>query len=124
MTLTHVHQALNDFRGGFRILWKSPGISVMAAILVALVIGLNTSIYSLDHALITRPAPGVRLRTWFSSKTSGMEADPVQSYAAYLDFAAQTKMLRNLLGHGAEPMTLGTEDGSYGMFGALRVDSP
>jgi putative ABC transport system permease protein len=109
---------LQDFRYGSRILWKSPGLSATAVILIALVIGLNTTIYSIVHALITRPAPGVHARNLVILTTPRSQFEPFHSYPEYLEFVAQTKTLQSLVGHGPEPMTFGTEDGSYALFGS------
>ncbi len=54
-----LEQLLQDVFYGVQILWKSPGLSGTAAILIALVIGGNAAIYSMIHSLITRQAPGV-----------------------------------------------------------------
>ena len=45
-----------DLRFGARILKNSPGLSFTAAILIALVIGINTTIFSMINAMVTRPA--------------------------------------------------------------------
>ena len=58
-TWTWLEQARQDLRFGARILKNSPGLSVTAAVLIALVIGINTTIYSMINALVTQPAPGV-----------------------------------------------------------------
>src|SRR5687767_240932 len=50
---TTVEQLLQDLRFGARILWHSPGLSATAVVLVALVIGGNTTIYSMVHGLLT-----------------------------------------------------------------------
>ncbi len=108
---------LQDFRYGARILWKSPGLCATAAILIALVIGVNMTIYSMVHAFITRSAPGVRAQNLVVLGTTERREEPFHSYPEYLEFASQTKTLRSLVGYGPEPMTLGTEEGSSGLFG-------
>ena len=55
-TWTWLEQARQDLRFGARILKNSPGLSVTAAVLIALVIGINTTIYSMINALVTQPA--------------------------------------------------------------------
>ncbi len=107
----------NDLRYGARILWKSPGLSVTAVLLIALVVGLNTTIYSIVHAFVTRPAPGVHSQHLVLLATPGVDFEPFFSYPEYLEFSAQSKTLQSLIGYGAEPMTLGTDQGSYGLFG-------
>ena len=48
-TWTWLEQARQDLRFGARILKNSPGLSVTAAVLIALVIGINTTIYLDDQ---------------------------------------------------------------------------
>jgi hypothetical protein len=56
---TALEQLLVDVRTGARILTRSPGVSVTAVVLIALVIGGNTTIFSIVHGLLTKPAPGI-----------------------------------------------------------------
>src|SRR5206468_2837986 len=49
----------HDLRDGWRGLRRTPGVAATAAGLIALVVGGNTTIYSMVHAVITTPAPGV-----------------------------------------------------------------
>ena len=58
-TRVGLEQLLQDLRFGARILTKSPGLSATAAILIALVIGINTTIFSMVNSMVRRPAPGV-----------------------------------------------------------------
>ena len=52
--------ATEDRRSGSRILTRSPGFAASAALLIALVIGGNTTIYTIVRRLTNNPAPGVR----------------------------------------------------------------
>ena len=56
---TAVEQWIRDLRDGARVLTRAPGLSVSAIVLIALVIGGNTSIYSIVHGMLTNPAPGI-----------------------------------------------------------------
>jgi predicted permease len=111
-------QLLQDIRFGSRILWKSPGLSATAVILIALVIGANTTIYSIVHALMARPAPGVTAQNLYYVGLVGVPSEPLHSYPDYLDYASQSKTLRSLFAFGPERITLAVDDGSYAMFGA------
>ena len=57
-----LEQFLQDLRFGARILTRAPGLSATAAILIALVIGINTTIFSMVNGMVRRPAPGVTAR--------------------------------------------------------------
>jgi len=117
-TWTAIEQLLQDLRFGIRILWKSPGLSATAAILIALVIGGNTTIYSLVKAAMTRPAPGVTSKNLYYLWLNHTPSEPFHSYADYLDYASQGKALSPLFAFGPERATLTLKDGSYALMGA------
>ena len=56
---TRLEQCLQDLRFGCRILTRSPGVSLTATVLIALVIGGNTTVFSIAHGVLTKPSPGV-----------------------------------------------------------------
>ena len=56
---TSLEQLVQDLRLGCRILTRAPAVSATAVILIALVIGGNTTVFSVAHGIISGPAPGV-----------------------------------------------------------------
>jgi predicted permease len=81
---------LAELRSGARIVRTAPGLSLTVILLVALVVGGNTTIYSIVHALLTRPATGVvadRLYT-LQNREDGRPTGPEHSYADLEDLAA------------------------------------
>src|SRR5262245_54787672 len=51
------NQMLNDIRYAFRALRQNPGFALTAIISIALAIGANSAIFSLNDALLLRPLP-------------------------------------------------------------------
>jgi len=119
---TAAEQLWQDARFGARILWHSPGLSAAAVLLVALVVGGNTTIYSIVHNLLTAPAPGVEARNLVSV---GMQipnqflTEPYTSYPNFEDYAARGRSVQRIAGVSDERFTVVADQGSYAIFGGL-----
>ena len=118
-TWTALEQLATDLQIGARILWRAPALSATSVVLIALVIGGNTTIFSMVHGVLAKPAPGVmgdRLVTlgWV---TDG-EEHPEGAYANYVHVAAATRTLRPMLAFDFGRFILTTRDGSYAIQGA------
>ena len=119
-TATTFEQLLQDVGFGARILRQAPGLSAAAVLLVGLVIGGNTTIYSTVHGLITNPARGVtadRLVCVGHVDPDSVLFGPYTSVPNYQDFAAQTRTVLGLTAWGSERLTIAIGDGTYAMFG-------
>ena len=116
---TAVEQFLQELRGVVRVLTKAPAFSAAVILLVALGIGVNTTIYSAIHGILTRPRPGVRAGRLVSMGVTirGRSDDPGNSYPNYRDYVQQSRTLRPILARGFDRFTLALKDGSYGYRG-------
>src|SRR5919206_4445120 len=84
---------LQDIRFGLRMLLKSPSISIVATIALALGIGANTAIFSVVNAVLLRPLPFPNpdaLVALFETDTQrGLERGS-HSYPNFFDLRAQS----------------------------------
>ncbi|HZL96876.1 MAG TPA: ABC transporter permease, partial [Vicinamibacterales bacterium] len=115
-TWSWLEQARQDLRFGARILTSSPGISVTAAVLIALVIGINTTIFSMINGLVTQPAPGVNPAGLVRIAIPERPGAPFISYPDYLAYAAQTKTLQSLTAFTNGRVTVTSDAGSYALW--------
>src|SRR5262249_27680990 len=118
-TWTALEQLVTDLQIGARVLWRAPSLSGSAVLLIALVIGGNTTIFSMVHGVLAKPAPGVvadRLVTlgWV---TDG-EEHPGGSFPHYVQVAAASKTVSPMLAFDFQRFILTTNDGSYAIQGA------
>src|SRR5262245_41793496 len=84
-----LEQLLQDVRFGARILRHAPGLSATAVLLVAPVVGGNTTIYATVRGILRGPAAGVRAERLVALKRLDPGAtisEPYFSYPNYRDF--------------------------------------
>lgn len=102
---------LQDIRFGLRMLLKSPSISIVATIALALGIGANTAIFSVVNAVLLRPLPfpdADSLVSIFETDTQrGMQRGS-HSYPNFMDLRAQNTTLERVASyHGADYIMTG-----------------
>jgi putative ABC transport system permease protein len=122
---TWAEQLLQDVRFGVRILRHAPGLSATAIVLIALVIGGNTTIYSMVNSLIVSPARGVgadRLIVLRHVDGGSILNDPFISFPTFEDYARGTTSVAGLFGWSSERFTLRTDSGNYAVFGGLVTE--
>lgn len=90
---------LQDIRYGIRMLLKSPSISIVATIALALGIGANTAIFSVVNAVLLRPLPfpdSEKLMAIFESDSQRGQMRGTQSYPNFFDLRDQNTAFQNV----------------------------
>lgn len=90
---------LQDVRFGLRMLLKSPSISIVATIALALGIGANTAIFSVVNAVLLRPLPFPdpdSLVAVFETDTQRGLVRGSHSYPNFFDLRAQNTVFEHL----------------------------
>jgi len=111
---TTLEQLVQDLRIGCRILTKAPAVSATAVILIALVIGGNTTVFSIAHGIISKPAPGVHatgLATLSWVAESG-EIETHTEHRVFAHFQEQSTALQ-IAAFDLQRVTLTHDNGSY-----------
>jgi len=113
---------LQDLRYGLRMLLKNPGLTMIAAITLALGIGANTTIFSFINGLALRPIVGVkepeRLVAVYTSDYSSGQLYSDSSYPDYVDIRDQTDVFSGLAAYSGTTLTLTGADEAERLGGA------
>jgi len=109
-----------DVRFGLRVWRRNPGFAVVAALTLALGIGLTTAIFSLVNAILFRPLPVAGIEelvgVYNSEPNSFISHEPL-AYPDYVDLRDGTTALRSLAGYATVPFALERGDESEMIFG-------
>ena len=117
---TTLEQLLQDLRIGCRILTKSPAVSATAVILIALVIGGNTTVFSIAHGIIAKPARGVHATglTTISWVAENGDIETHAGYPVFAHFQEQSTALQ-IAAVDFQRVTLTHDNGSYAARAAI-----
>jgi predicted permease len=100
---------MNDLRQALRLLVKNPGFSAVAAITLALGIGLNVTVFAILNVLLFKPLAvrnGSEL-LWITARASGPEPfHPNLSYADIVDFGQAGAAVAGAAGFADERIAL------------------
>jgi hypothetical protein len=118
---TRLEQFLQDLRFGVRILTKSPALSATAIALIALVVGGNTTVFSIAHAILGKPTPGVHADDLATVSWVTAEGDIQMhnGYRAYLHFLEHSTTVRPLAAVDFQRLTLTHHEGSFAVRATL-----
>jgi putative ABC transport system permease protein len=133
-TRREVLEALSqDVRDALRGLTRNPGFTVGAALILALGIGFNTTVFSFNKALLFPSLPiddlSTIVRMWSQNTARGIFVQPL-SEGDSADLIATSGSLENVAAYAIEPVTLtgGTDAeriqalrATANLFGLLRV---
>src|SRR5881227_2223750 len=123
---------LQDFRYGARMVLKSPSVSIVVILALALGIGANTAIFSVINSVLLRPLPYDQAdRLLFLNERSRVMDEMSISYPNFTDWRNQNHVFEkigvynrgsyNLIGSG-EAERIPTAQVSADLFSALRAN--
>ncbi len=128
---------LRDLRISVRTLFRSPGFSIIAVVVMALCLGATTALFSVVRGVLLEPLPFrdpsqlVMVYEHFLGSISGSEYNPV-SPADYYDWRARTHGFEDMAawrdwqfnlsgGDGEMPEVVHAEAGTWNLFSVLGV---
>ena len=114
-----IDHLVHDLRDACRSLKRTPGLTAAVVTLITLVIGGNTTVFSIMHGILTKPAPGVQAPDLVTIDliVNGRPNPGGNSYLNYLDYAAQSTTVRPLMVAHYERFTFTIPAGSYSLRG-------
>jgi predicted permease len=100
-----LEQFFHDLAQATRILTKAPGFSLAVIALIAVGIGGNATIYSMVHAVLSKPAPGITAENMVTFGAA-------HSYPEYLDYATASRTMQSIAAIKPERFNVTLPDGS------------
>jgi len=105
---------LSDFRYAARSFRKTPGLTAIVIVTLALGIGANTAIFSVIDAVLLRPTPLQHIdrlaMVWETDRNTGTTREPA-SLPDFLDFKSRTRTFEDLAAIMAGEVNLTPERG-------------
>jgi putative ABC transport system permease protein len=105
---------LSDFRYAVRSFRKTPGLTSIVIVTLALGIGANTAIFSVIDAVLLRPTPLQHIdrlaMVWETDRNTGTTREPA-SLPDYIDFKARSRTFEDLAALMAGEVNLTPERG-------------
>lgn len=106
-----MENVLKDIRYAFRMLWKSPGFTLIAILALGLGIGANTAIFSVFNGMLWRPLPVKDPQSIVTVNTKSRDvAFPLNlSYADVQDYRQLKRVFSDLMAYTPNPVNFGAE---------------
>ncbi len=100
-----------DLRYAFRMLWKSPGFTLIAMLALGLGIGANTAIFSVFNGVLWRPLPvkDPQQLVVLASKTPSFDFPLNLSYPDFQDYRNLKTVFSDLIAYSPNPVNFGAE---------------
>ncbi|MCU1267451.1 MAG: hypothetical protein JWM21_3769 [Acidobacteria bacterium] len=109
---TKMNTFIKDLRYGIRLLLKSPGVTIVAVLALALGIGANTAIFSGVSAFLMRPLPvaepGRLVRPFETTDDRG--STDTFSYPDFVEYRDQSTVFENLVGEDMTQAAISTQN--------------
>ena len=112
---------IHDLKFAFRQLFKAPGFTLTAVIVLALGIGANTAVFSLVHTLFFKPPAYPKpneLVQVFSQNTKNPKSYRMFSYPSYCDIRQQNTVFTDVMAYDLALVGIGKQGETHRTFAA------
>ncbi|MEY2529056.1 MAG: hypothetical protein QOJ05_1146, partial [Verrucomicrobiota bacterium] len=113
---------IQDLKFALRQLYKAPGFTAAAVIVLALGIGANTAVFSLVHTMFFAPPPYAKAQEVvqvFSQDKKNPKTYRGFSYPTYADIRAQNTVFADVMAYNLAMIGLGQKGDTRRTFGAI-----
>src|SRR5581483_3247661 len=111
-----------DWKFAFRQLWKTPGFTVAAVLVLALGIGVNTSVFSLLNAMLFAPpsyAEPSGIAQIFQQDKKNPKTFRSFSYPTYQDIRGRNTVFKDVMAHNLAMVGIGEKGDARRAFAGM-----
>src|SRR5579859_2321927 len=111
-----MHNLLHDLRYALRQLHKTPGMTTLAILTLALGVGANTAIFTVIENVLLRPLPYANSdRLVYVGSATEKPGFATTSWLNYRDVQVESKLLQEIAGYSEDVSVLQTQDSSQAL---------
>src|SRR5438477_7563231 len=113
---------IEDFRFAFRQVYKTPGFTIAAVVVLMLGIGANTAVFSLVYTMLFAPPGYARpneLVQVFSQDTKNPKAFRAFSYPTFNDIREQNSVFSGIAGYNVTEVGMGEKNNTRRTFASI-----